>query len=142
MKYAMASYVDIHGVIKGKFVPIAHLGQMLRGSELYTGAALDGVPQEISDNEVAAMPDPATGTQCSWNRDLAWFASDLYLDGKPSTPARAAFSSARPKLLRLGYTFNLGIETEFFLFKDTPRRLRAHFRARRHGQAPATTRAC
>ncbi|OKR09119.1 hypothetical protein BH588_06615, partial [Pseudomonas aeruginosa] len=45
VKYAMASYVDIHGVIKGKFVPIAHLGQMLRGSELYTGAALDGVPQ-------------------------------------------------------------------------------------------------
>ena len=57
VKYAMASYVDLHGVIKGKFVPLAHLGQMLRGSELYTGAALDGVPQEISDNEVAAMTD-------------------------------------------------------------------------------------
>ena len=43
VKYAMASYVDMHGVIKGKFVPLAHLGQMLRGSELYTGAALAGV---------------------------------------------------------------------------------------------------
>ncbi|MBD3814344.1 MAG: type III glutamate--ammonia ligase, partial [Betaproteobacteria bacterium] len=78
VKYAMASYVDIHGVIKGKFVPLPHLGQMLKGSELYTGAALDGVPQDISDNEVAAMPDPASATQCSWNRELAWFASDLY----------------------------------------------------------------
>jgi glutamine synthetase len=83
VKYAMASYVDIHGVIKGKFVPLSHLGQMLGGSELYTGAALDGVPQDISDNEVAAMPDPASAIQCAWNKDLAWFASDLYLDGKP-----------------------------------------------------------
>ena len=49
VKYAMASYVDMHGVIKGKFVPLAHLGQMLRGSELYTGAALDGVPQTRRD---------------------------------------------------------------------------------------------
>ncbi|MGK2188095.1 MAG: glutamine synthetase, partial [Pseudomonadales bacterium] len=57
VKYAIASYVDIHGVTKGKFVPVAHLGQMMQGSELYTGAALDGVPQDISDDEVAAMPD-------------------------------------------------------------------------------------
>lgn len=121
VKYAMASYVDIHGVIKGKFVPIAHLGQMLRGSELYTGAALDGVPQEISDNEVAAMPDPATATQCSWNRDLAWFASDLYLDGKPfDACSRGILKRQTEAAAALGYTFNLGIETEFFLFKDTP----------------------
>ena len=57
VKYAIASYVDIHGVTKGKFVPVAHLGQMMEGSELYTGAALDGVPQDISDDEVASMPD-------------------------------------------------------------------------------------
>jgi len=121
VKYAMASYVDIHGVIKGKFVPIAHLGQMLRGSELYTGAALDGVPQQISDNEVAAMPDPATATQCSWNRDLAWFASDLYLDGKPfDACSRGILKRQTEAAAALGYTFNLGIETEFFLFKDTP----------------------
>ncbi|MGM0572113.1 MAG: type III glutamate--ammonia ligase, partial [Pseudomonadota bacterium] len=49
VKYAISSYVDIHGISKGKFVPIAHLGQMMEGSELYTGAALDGVPQDISD---------------------------------------------------------------------------------------------
>ena len=80
-RYAMASYVDIHGRIKGKLVPLSHLGNMLGGSELYTVAALDGVPQDISDNEVAAMPDPASATQCPWNPELVWFASDLHLDG-------------------------------------------------------------
>jgi glutamine synthetase len=121
VKYAMASYVDMHGVIKGKFVPLAHLGQMLRGSELYTGAALDGVPQQISDNEVAAMPDPASATQCSWNRSLAWFASDLYLDGKPfDACSRGILKRQTEAASEMGYSFNLGIETEFFLYKDTP----------------------
>ncbi|MEH6567416.1 MAG: type III glutamate--ammonia ligase, partial [Halopseudomonas sp.] len=64
VKYALAGYVDIHGIIKGKFVPISHIGRMLKGSELFTGAALDGVPQDIADNEVAAMPDVATMTVC------------------------------------------------------------------------------
>ena len=121
VKYAMASYVDIHGVIKGKFVPLPHLGQMLKGSELYTGAALDGVPQDISDNEVAAMPDPASATQCSWNRELAWFASDLYLDGQPfEACSRNILKRQTEAAAALGYRFNLGIETEFFLLKDTP----------------------
>ena len=83
VKYAMASYVDIHGAIKGKFVPLNHLDRMMKGSELYTGAALDGVPQDINDDEVAAMPDAASATQCTWNRQLAWFASDLHLNGEP-----------------------------------------------------------
>ena len=33
VKYAMASYVDIHGAIKGKFVPLNHLDRMMKGSE-------------------------------------------------------------------------------------------------------------
>ena len=57
VRYGLASYVDIHGRPKCKAVPISHFAQMLRGSELFTGAALDGVPQEVNDNEVAAHPD-------------------------------------------------------------------------------------
>ena len=119
-KYAMASYVDLHGCMKGKFVPLSHLEQMFTGSELFTGAALDGVPQDISDNEVAAMPDAASLVQCPWKPELAWFPSDLYMDGQ-------AFESCSRNILKrqidaaadMGYQFNLGIETEFFLFKRT-----------------------
>ena len=53
VRYALASYVDMHGVSKSKMVPIAHLDRMMGGSELCTGAALDGVPQDISDEEVS-----------------------------------------------------------------------------------------
>ena len=60
MRYALASYADIHGRSKCKMVPIGHLDQMLDGSELFTGAALDGVPQEVNDEEVCRHPDPAS----------------------------------------------------------------------------------
>lgn len=120
VKYAMACYVDIHGVSKAKFVPVNHLGDMLQGSELFTGAALDGIPQDVSDDEVASMPDPDSMVVCPWNPTLAWFASDLHLNGAP-------FEACSRNILRrqveaaaeMGFTFNLGIETEFFLFRET-----------------------
>ncbi len=120
VKYALAGYVDIHGIIKGKFVPISHIGRMLKGSELFTGAALDGVPQDIADNEVAAMPDVATMTVCPWNPELAWFASDLHLEGAPfEACSRSILKRQVAAASDMGYIFNLGIETEFFLFKDS-----------------------
>ena len=120
VKYAMASYVDIHGCVKGKFVPLDHLDNMFQGSELYTGAALDGVPQDISDNEVAAMPDAASATVCPWDTRLAWFAGDLYLDGASfEACSRTILKRQLERAKAMGFTFNLGIETEFFLFRDT-----------------------
>ena len=43
VKYCVGAYVDIHGVPKGKFVPIDHFEHFAAGSELYTGYALDGL---------------------------------------------------------------------------------------------------
>ena len=83
VKYCLASYVDLHGVSKCKAVPIAHLGRMLRASEMFTGAALDGVPQGVHDDEVCAKPDPNSLTVLPWNPEVAWFASDLQLHGAP-----------------------------------------------------------
>src|SRR6056297_3060026 len=120
IKYGIASYVDIHGASKGKFVPVAHFRQMFAGSELFTGAALDGVPQDIADNEVAAMPDLASMQQCQWNPELAWFASDLYLDGKPfEACSRNILKRQLEKADAMGFSMNLGIETEFFILRKS-----------------------
>jgi len=83
IRYGLASYVDLHGRPKCKAVPIAHFAQMLRGSELFTGAALDGVPQEVNDDEVAAHPDFARALVLPWQADTMWFPSDLWLGGAP-----------------------------------------------------------
>jgi len=118
VRYALASFVDLHGMAKAKAVPLPHLGQMARGSELFTGAALDGVPQEVSDDEVAAVPDAASMTILPWQKEVAWFASDLHLRGEPfAACSRNVLHRVRAEAAAMGYRFNLGIETEFFVLK-------------------------
>ncbi|WP_072394783.1 type III glutamate--ammonia ligase [Hyphomicrobium sp. CS1GBMeth3] len=121
VSYMLASYVDMHGVSKGKVVPIAHLDRMMSGSELCTGAALDGVPQDVSDEEVAAHPDPASCTVLPWKKDIAWFASDLWCEGKPfEACSRNILKRALAKAGSMGYAMNLGMEAEFFVLQDDP----------------------
>lgn len=64
VRFSIAAYTDLHGNIKGKMVPIDHFVQMAGGSELFTGAALDGLPQDVSDEELSAHPDLDRGSSC------------------------------------------------------------------------------
>jgi len=119
VKYCLASYVDLHGVPKAKAVPVAHATGMIRGSELFTGAALDGVPQAVNDEEVMAKPDPAGAIVLPWNAEVAWFPSDLQYQGRPfSACSRGILKRALERAREMGFTFNLGVETEFCIFKD------------------------
>ncbi|BCB25280.1 type III glutamate--ammonia ligase [Sulfurimicrobium lacus] len=121
VKYALASYVDMHGISKSKIVPLSHFAQMAAGSELFTGAALDGVPQQVNDEEVAAHPDLDSLAVLPWNKEIAWFASDLHLKGAPfEACSRGILKKVLQEATDLGYRFNLGIETEFFVLKDNP----------------------
>jgi len=120
VKYCLASYVDLHGIPKGKSVPIAHFKRMLGGSEMFTGAALDGVPQAVNDDEVCAKPDPSSATVLPWNPEVAWFASDLYLRRTPfEACSRHVLRRALAQAAAMGFRFNLGIETEFFILRKT-----------------------
>ncbi|MCG8359329.1 MAG: type III glutamate--ammonia ligase [Kiloniellales bacterium] len=117
--YILPSYVDMHGVSKSKMVPIGHLERAMAGSELCTGAALDGVPQEIHDEEVAAHPDPDSCAVQPWQPEVAWFASDLWCEGKPFEPcSRNILGRAVSEAAAMGYGLNLGIEAEFFILQD------------------------
>lgn len=92
---------------------------MMQGSEMFTGAALDGVPQDVSNEEVA-MPDASTATVLPWNPEVVWFAGDLYLQGKPfEACCRGILQKALQQAAAMGYRFNLGIETESSIYKDT-----------------------
>lgn len=120
VKYLMASFVDMHGVSKAKIVPLSHINQMLQGSELYTGAALDGVPQDVSDEEVSAHPDPESAIVLPWQAEVAWFASDLWCEGVPFEPcSRNILKRQLEAALDDGYAMKFGMEAEFFVFRDT-----------------------
>ncbi|MEM9371062.1 MAG: type III glutamate--ammonia ligase [Pseudomonadota bacterium] len=115
----IASYVDMHGVSKSKFVPMTHFDQMMAGSEMFTGAALDGVPQEINDEEVACMPDPDAAVICPWEPTVALIPSDLWCEGKPfEACSRNILGRQVDRAAEMGFTMNLGMEAEFFVFRD------------------------
>jgi glutamine synthetase len=83
VRFAAASFVDLHGKCKAKVVPLEHLAHAAEGSELFTGAALDGIPQEVHDDEVATHPDLTSGMIMPWRPDVAWFPGDLWMNGAP-----------------------------------------------------------
>ena len=119
VKYLLPTYVDMHGVSKSKVVPTSHFERMLGGSELCTGAAVDGVPQEVSDEEISAHPDPASCVVLPWRRDTAWFASDLWCEGKPFEPcSRNILSRVLAQGRQMGFGVNAGIEAEFYVLRD------------------------
>jgi glutamine synthetase len=119
VKYAAISFVDMHGKPKAKMVPLNHLAQAARGSEMFTGAALDGVPQDVNDDEVAPHPDLDAAIIAPFNREIAWFPGDLWIGETPfEACSRQILKRVTADAATLGYTFNLGIETEFFLLTD------------------------
>jgi glutamine synthetase len=118
VKYVIGAYVDIHGAQKGKVVPIDHLPQMARGSELYTGYAVDGLGQEPNEDEFASIPDLSHVIQLPWEPKLAWTTADIAFKGEPyPLSTRVALKNVLKQAEAMGYGFNLGIECEIFLLK-------------------------
>ena len=111
VKYCMGTYVDIHGIPKGKVVPIDHLQHMAHGSELYTGYALDGLGQAPNDDEIASVPDLDHIIQLPWQPEVAWMPADNTLYDKPyMLNTRVALKAMQEKAAEMGFGFNLGIE--------------------------------
>src|SRR5215510_15407007 len=118
VKYCIGAYVDIHGVPKGKVVPIDHLEHMAAGSERYTGYALDGLGQEPHDDEITSVPDLSHIIQLPWEPKVAWIPADNAFKGKPyALNTRVALKAMLNEAASMGFGFNLGIECEIYLLK-------------------------
>lgn len=118
VRYCLASHVDIHGIPKAKAVPLDHLQDMANGSELFTGAALDGLGQEPNDDELAVIPDRAAVTVLPWEPTIAWAPGNLHYHGEPwPMCARTVLQRQLDRAAALGLQFNLGMEAEIFLVR-------------------------
>lgn len=121
VKYVVGAYTDIHGVPKGKFVPIEHFLHFAHSSELYTGYALDGLGQSPNDDEIASLPDLDRGCVLPWNPQVAWFPADNTFKGRPyEINTRVALKKVLADAASLGFGFNLGIECEVYVVKLSP----------------------
>jgi len=116
VKYCVGAYVDLHGVPKGKFVPIDHFLHFAHGSELYTGYALDGLGQRPNDDEISSVPDLDAITLLPWKPEVAWMPADNEFHGRPyEINTRVALKKVLAEAAAMGFGFNLGIECEVFV---------------------------
>ena len=124
VQYCLPAYVDIHGIPKSKSVPISHFGRAMRGSELFTGAALEGLGQDTHDDELALHPDPHAITQLPWRPTVAWMPGNLRLhDEAWPMCSRTVLQRQVDRAAKLGLRFNVGIECEFFLVRVDGRQI-------------------
>ncbi len=122
VKYCVGAYVDIHGVPKGKFVPVEHFGHFAEGSELYTGYALDGLGQAPNDDEISSVPDLNHIIQLPWQKEVAWMPADNHFHGQPyPLNSRVLLKSVLAEAATMGFNFNLGIECEIYVLKQDER---------------------
>jgi glutamine synthetase len=122
VKYCLGAYVDIHGVPKGKFVPIGHFVHFAEGSELYTGYALDGLGQAPNDDEISSVPDLNHIIQLPWQKEVAWMPADNHFHGQPyPLNSRVLLKNILADAEKMGFTFNLGIECEIYVLKQNER---------------------
>ena len=118
VKHCLAAYVDVHGIAKAKSVPISHFQRMMRGSELFTGAALDGLGQGPQDDELAVHPDPGAIAQLPWRPSVAWAPGNLKYHDEPwPMCSRTVLARQVERATALGLRFNLGVECEVYLVR-------------------------
>ena len=124
VKFCLSSYVDVHGIPKAKMVPIEHFDRMMRGSELFTGAALEGLGQGPHEDELAVYPDPNAVTALPWRPGIAWAPGNLFYHDEPwPMCSRTVLCRQIERAAKLGLKFNLGVETEIFLVRREGDRL-------------------
>jgi glutamine synthetase len=120
VEFAVGGFVDITGRSKSKIVPIAHLPNLLAGSERYTPRGMGDLGQMTpNEDECVAMPDASTLRICPWDRRFAWFAADLMYGGtEPFAHCTRSILKRQIDLAaEIGMSMNLGVEVELFAFK-------------------------
>ncbi|MGY9016632.1 MAG: type III glutamate--ammonia ligase [Alphaproteobacteria bacterium] len=115
VKYFFVSFVDMFGVLRSKLVPATAIDEIQSEGAGFAGFAtwLDMSP---ADSDMFGMPDGDSVIQLPWNKEAAWVAADLYMNGKPvEASPRIALKNQIERAKKLGMHMKSGVECEYFL---------------------------
>ncbi|MCZ6764109.1 MAG: glutamine synthetase family protein [Alphaproteobacteria bacterium] len=131
------SFVDQHGVLRGKTVMIAQLETALAEGWTITTTLLAKDPshrtvypvftpgggfdmdQMSGAGDVVMVPDPASFRILPWTQATGWLLCDIYFpDGTPVPfSTRAVLRDRLAALAEAGYDYVAGLEVEFHIFR-------------------------
>lgn len=120
VKFVSLQFTDVAGAIKNVTIPIQRLGDAFTRGVWFDGSSIEGFAR-IYESDMFLKPDPATYRLLPWGRDqrVARLICDVHMpDGQPfAGDPRYALKRALAQAEERGYTYNIGAELEFFLFK-------------------------
>ena len=83
VEYILVQFIDINGAPKVKMVPANHLDDVVDEGAGFAGAAVMGLGQGPHSHDMLARVDLDTYTLVPWEKGIARFAGDLFVDGEP-----------------------------------------------------------
>lgn len=119
VRFLFTQFADVHGAVKGKLVPMTQLGNVLKTGAGFAGLSIPGfvLPRFGDRSEYYGRGDISTLQVLPWRKDVARIVCDGFVAGEPYAGCpRQILRAATQRLATLGYTLQVGVEPEFFLF--------------------------
>lgn len=131
------SFVDQHGILRGKTIVAAEAARAMRAGVTMTstllakdtshrnvfpvfgpGGGMD-IPEMEGAGNIVMVADPATFRVLPWAENSGFILCDIFFtNGRPvPLSTRALYRAALEKLARAGFDYLAGLEVEFHLFK-------------------------
>lgn len=116
----MATFTDLHGVPKGKLVPLEALPSAVTSGAGFAGPSIvgTGLPRMGPRSEYHGRVLPESLRPLPWLPGVAHAVCDGFAGGAPlDTCSRQLLQRQLARLRQRGWVFHVGIEPEFFLLR-------------------------
>ncbi|MDX1378055.1 MAG: type I glutamate--ammonia ligase [Anaerolineales bacterium] len=122
VKFASLQFTDVTGTVKSVDMPVRGLEGALEDGVWFDGSSVEGFAR-IQESDMRLVLDPDTYAVLPWSlpdrRRARIFCDILMPDGSPfEGDPRGVLKRMTAKIAERGWTFNIGPEPEFFLFKE------------------------
>lgn len=117
----LVQFTDLHGVAKGKLVPLAHLDDVLAIGAGFSGPSIagTGLARTGPRSEYMARGAASTAQALPWLPGVARIVGDGFVAGEPFDACpRQVLKRAVARLAEHRWSLHVGIEPEFFLLKE------------------------
>ena len=117
----IAQFTDLHGVARGKFVPLAHLDNLLADGVGFSGPSIagTGLPRCGPRSEYWGRGAASTATALPWLPGYGRVVCDGFVAGEAFEACpRPVLRRQVARLAAKGWHLRTGIEPEFFLLRQ------------------------
>ena len=123
VKFLSLQFSDVTGAVKSVDMPARHLEDVLKDGAWFDGSSVEGFAR-IQESDMRLLIDPNTYAVLPWSAadsKRARVFCDIHMpNGDPfEGDPRGTLKRQLKRIEEKGWTFNLGPEPEFFLFKGT-----------------------